>query len=127
MRAWALPLLLLAWSARADIEPGSWEIAASTQVMGGAPVQMMQAHCLSAADAADPSRLFGSAGAGCQCTRRSDTGSLFTFEVLCGTQPQMRGSGSVRYGRDALDGELELKSDQFTARSRIAGRRLGGC
>jgi hypothetical protein len=127
MRAWALLLLHFALPARADLEPGSWEISASTHLKGGEPVQMTQTHCLSAAQAADPSRLFGSAGAGCQFTKRSDTGSLFTFEVLCGSQPRMRGSGSVRYGRDSLNGELELTSEQFTARSRIAGRRLGGC
>ena len=128
MRRWLALAIVVASPARADLEPGNWEISSQTEVTGsGQPVQLTQKRCLTAEDARDPSRVFGSAGAGCQFTRRADTGSLFTFEVSCGGQPELRGSGSVRYARESLEGELELASGQFRTRSRLFGRRLGGC
>lgn len=129
MRFLFLVLVIIMPLARADIEPGNWEIAATTTVQGiKEPTSIMQTRCLTAEEARDPSRLFGpSAGARCQFTNRNDTGSVFSFEISCSGQPPFRGSGSVRYARDSLEGELELKTDDFVTRSRIAGRRLGGC
>ena len=129
MRQWGLILGLLAFPAVADIEPGNWEISASTEVQGiREPTSFVQTRCLSAEEARDPGRLFGSSPAArCQFTNRHDTGAVFTFEVSCSGQPPLSGSGSVRYARDSLDGELELKTEDFAARSRIAGRRIGGC
>jgi hypothetical protein len=129
MRFVLLVLAILTPLARADIEPGNWEIAATTTVQGiREPTSFTQTRCLTAEEARDPSGLFGPAsGARCQFTNRNDTGSLFTFEISCGGQPPFRGSGSVRYARDSLEGELELKTDDFVTRSRIAGRRLGAC
>ena len=126
MRGALIVLLLAALPARADIEPGNWEISASTEVAGmREPTQMTQTRCLTAEDARDPSRLFGAApGAQCQYTRRDDNGSVFAFEVACG---DVRGAGRVRYAATSMDGELELTGGQVTARSRISARRLGGC
>ena len=127
MRPWILLLLVAALPARADIEPGSWEISASGEVQGvKEPVNVVQTRCLSAEDARNPGRIFGS-GPGCEFTNRRDSGGVFTFDVSCSSQPPVQGSGSVRYGRDSMDGELELKSEHFSARSRIAARRIGGC
>lgn len=129
MRRLGLALVLFAAAARADIEPGNWEISASTELRGiKEPVTMTQTRCLSAEEARDPGRLFGSSPAArCQFTQRADSGSVFTFEIVCEGQQRMSGAGSVRYGRNAIDGELEIKSDSFFARSRIAARRLGAC
>lgn len=127
MRRWILLLLAAASPAWADIEPGNWEISATGEVAGGKePVNVVQTRCLTAEDARNPSRIFGSAP-GCEFTNRRDSGGVFTFDVSCSSQPPVRGSGSVRYGRDSMDGVLELKSEQFSARSRIAARRIGGC
>lgn len=132
-RSLVVMIALMPYPAHADIEPGNWELSATTSVQG-LPQQtsFVQMRCLSAEDARDPSRVFGpSPGAPCQFTNRNDTGSVFTFEVSCGGQPPMRGSGRVSYGRDVMDAELELKADagpqQLVTRSRISGRRLGGC
>jgi hypothetical protein len=129
MRFALLALAIVMPVAHADIEPGNWEITASTTVQGiKEPTSFMQTRCITAEEARDPSHLFGpSAGARCQFTNRNDTGSVFSFEIACSGQPPFRGSGSVRYARDLLEGELELKTDDFVTRSRIAGRRLGGC
>lgn len=129
MRSFGLILCLLTSHALADIEPGNWEISATTEVQGiREPTSFVQTRCLTAEEARDPSRLFGaSPGARCQLTNRSDTGAVFSFEVLCSGQPPFRGSGRVRYARDSLEGELELRTEDFATRSRIAGRRIGGC
>ena len=124
-----LLVLALPCAAWADIEPGNWELQATTQLQGGAePASFVQTRCLSAADAHDPSRLFGSTPGGpCEFSNRNDTGSVFTFDIACGAGQPIRGSGRVRYARDSLEGELELKTEDFAARSRISGRRIGGC
>jgi uncharacterized protein DUF3617 len=129
MRLWIVLFALTAGPAWADIEPGNWEITATTSLPGiKEPTTFTQTRCLSAEEARDPSRLFGpSAGARCQFTNRHDSGSVFTFAINCGGQPPFQGSGSVRYARESLEGEVELKADDFVTRSRIAGRRLGGC
>jgi hypothetical protein len=129
MRRWVVFLLVIGLPARADIEPGNWELSATTVVQGiREPTSIVQTRCLTAEEARDPSRLFGSSpGAKCQFTNRNDTGSVFTFEISCNAQPPLRGSGSIRYGREVLEGELELKTEHFATRSRIAGRRLGSC
>lgn len=122
-------LSLFASAAWADIDPGNWELTATTELQGiKEPASFTQTRCLTPEDARDPSRLFGSSpGAGCQFLNRHDTGSVFTFEIECASPQPIRGHGSVRYKRDSLEGELELKTDIFAARSRISGRRLGGC
>jgi hypothetical protein len=129
MRNLLLVLAIVMPAARADLEPGNWEIAATTEVQGmTAPTSFKQTRCITAAEARDPGGLFGpSPGAKCEFTNRHDTGSVFSFEISCSGQPPFRGSGSVRYARDSLEGELELRTDDFVTRSRIAGRRLGGC
>lgn len=129
MRRSALMLLVLASNAWSDVEPGNWEISASTQLQGiKEPTSFVQTRCLTAEDARDPSRLFGSSpGLGCEFSNRNDNGSVFTFNVSCGAQPAIRGSGSVRYSRNAMDGELEMKIEELVTHSRITGRRIGGC
>jgi hypothetical protein len=125
-RAWLL--WMVAFPVYADIEPGNWEITSRTQVQGVAdPKGLTQMQCLKAQDAADPGRIFGGGSIGCEFINRNDTGSVITFEVACGTQPPVRGSGSMRYTRDSLEGDLELKLEGFSTRSHIIGRRLGGC
>jgi hypothetical protein len=124
---WLLALFVsTAW---ADIDPGMWELTATTEIQGiKEPASFTQTRCLTPEDARDPSRLFGSSpGASCEFVNRNDSGAVFTFEIVCNSQQPIRGSGSVRYGPGEIEGELELRMDQFSARSRISGRRIGGC
>ena len=125
---WRWFLLAIVFPAYAEVEPGNWEITARTEVQGVAdPKAFTHMHCLTAEDARDPGRLFGNRGTSCEFSNRNDTGSVLTFEVACATQPPVRGSGSVRYARHSLEGDLELKLEGLVTRSRITGRRLGGC
>jgi hypothetical protein len=129
MRLLLLISLFVALPAHADIQPGNWEITATTQVKGiREPTSMVQTRCLTEEEARDPGRIFGAApGARCQFSERNDTGSVYTFRITCEGQVAIRGSGRVRYSGASLDGELELESDTLSAASRISGRRLGAC
>jgi hypothetical protein len=124
-----LVLLFASAPARADIAPGNWEISAATTIEGlGQPSSFTQTRCLTAEDARDPSRLFaGTPGGRCDFTSRNDTGSVFTFQVTCTTQPPVVGEGSVRYDASTLEGEVEIRMDGLKTHSRITGRRLGPC
>ena len=128
---WGVLFFIVISPAWADIDSGNWELSATTEVQGiKEPVSLVQTRCLTAEEAHDPSRLFGSSPAArCQFVNRSDTGSVFTFEIACGAAPQppISGSGKVRYSSDSLEGELELMAEHFVTRSRITGRRIGGC
>ena len=117
----------------ADVEPGNWELKVTASVVGmGALDPVTRTQCLTAADARDPSRVFGpNNNPNCTFADRQDTGSVFTFTVSCGGAVPVTGSGSVRYGRDTLDADMELSGDaggqKFVTRSNVSGRRLGPC
>ena len=124
----ALALLLISFPAWADLEPGTWEITSRTEVEGvPEPKAITHMHCLKAEDTKDPSRIFGTSDAGCEFTEKNDTGSVMTFKVVCRMEPPVRGAGSVRYGPHSLNGDLEIRLENFVTRSQITGRRIGGC
>lgn len=119
--------------ARADVGEGSWELEVSTSMPGMAAggATTRQTQCLSAEDARDPSRLFGSPGAGCQFGNRRDDGSTYRFEIACTAAAPLSGNGEIRYSRDTLEGEIVLRvgagAQSMETRSRIKARRLGPC
>lgn len=129
MKRLLLVLFIASAPARADISPGNWEISATTTIEGiGQPSSYTQTRCLTEEDARDPSRLFaGTPGGRCDFTSRNDTGSVFTFQLTCGTNPPVVGEGSVRYDAATLEGDVELRMDSLKTQSRITGRRLGPC
>ena len=93
---------------------------------------IVQTRCLTPEDARDPARVLGPAGtSGCDFSNRRDDGNVFSFDLRCGGQVPMRGSGSVRYGAQFMDGERERAGDaagqKFATRSRVSGRRVGPC
>ena len=116
-------LLFIATPAYADLEPGQWEITARTD--DGKP--FTQQHCLTRDTAGDPGILFGNRDAGCEFVNKTDTGSIIRFEVVCATQPPVRGTGRVQYFPQSLEGDIDLKLETVVVRSHISGRRLGGC
>src|SRR3989442_7240930 len=66
-----LSILTVGGAARADVEPGSWEVSVTTSVPGtpGEIGPVVRTRCLSADDAPDPSRVLGHRG-GCAVTNR---------------------------------------------------------
>ena len=128
MKRLAMILLLVAAPAHADLEPGRWEITARTEGQGAPDSKAFtQQHCLTRETAGDPGTLFGSGDTGCEFVNKTDTGSIIRFEVVCATQPPVRGTGRVQYFPQSLEGDLELNMEGVVARSHISGRRLGGC
>ena len=121
-------LAALPTTARADVEPGNWELSVTTTVDGmpGQIGPIVQTRCLTPEEARDPARVLG-----CDFSNRRDDGNVFSFDLRCGGQVPMRGSGSVRYGAQFMEGELELAGDasgqKFATRSRVSGRRVGPC
>ena len=112
-----------------DIDPGQWHLEATTQLRGiREPTVAARERCLTPEDVANPLRLFGTS-IGRRCTFRNprDTGSVITFEVVCNSKQPMEGSGELRYRRDTFEGELQAKGENFEARSKVKGRRVGEC
>ena len=133
MRIVLLAAMLLPLAARADIEPGSWEITATTQ-MEGMPQPLgpiSRTECLTADAAADPGKVLSPGSGSCEFSNRRQSGDTYSFDVNCGGAFPMRGTGSVRYGRQSLDGRLDLGAEVQGKRvgmnSRVSGRRLGAC
>ena len=126
-------LLLVSGAARADVEPGNWEISSTTTVQGApAPVSVTQSRCLSEADARDPGRLFGAQpGSPCEFSNRKDDGSLMTFDIRCSGPPAMAGNARVRYAKSDVDAEINLRAEglpqPIVMNSRVTGRRTGAC
>src|SRR3954464_7632385 len=99
-------------AALADVEPGNWELSMTSTIQGMAVGPIVKQQCLTAADAADPARVFGpQGGSGCQFSNRRDTGSEMSFDIMCGGQVPMTGNGKVRYSRDTMEADLQLAAD----------------
>jgi hypothetical protein len=138
MRILALVLLLSATGTAlaVDVEPGNWELSGSTQTPGSdKPVALKPVtRCVTPEDAQDPTRLLGQSARSCEFTNRRDSGSTLSFDVACKGQVPMKGSGSVQYGKDRFEGNLDLTAEgvviagqALVMKSRISGRRLGPC
>ena len=132
----AVPLLALALAAApaaADIGEGNWEMEITMQMPGvpAAAAPMKQTQCLSADEARDPSKLFGSPGVGCQFTDKQDTGSSYRFNIVCSGPTQVSGTGQMNYSHDSLDGQIVLdmaQGDQkVQTRTSIKAHRTGPC
>jgi len=131
VKRFALAFLVCALPARADIGAGNWEMDVSTTMSGAPAGNMKQTQCLTQEDARDPSRLFGTPGAGCEFSNRMDNGSTYQFDISCTGATPMTGRGEMRYARDSLEGELvldlKLEGKATELRSSIKARRLGDC
>jgi Protein of unknown function (DUF3617) len=128
--------LALPPAARADVLPGEWDIATTVAVSGqaGSIGPMHQTECLDASRAGDPSALLGpmsAMGAGCSLSDKRDDGSSLSFRLTCIGPFAADGSGTVSYGPDHADGDLELRSSiagqEFDTRSHVAAHRIGPC
>jgi hypothetical protein len=119
--------LLLA--ALAQVQPGSWELSVTTWMAGAdKPVgPLTSTQCFTEADTRDPSRVLGG-GPGCEFSNQRESGGVLTFDVKCGGPLPLSGTGAIRQGDNAFEGDLDLSTGQgFGMRSKIAGRRLGPC
>jgi len=131
-----LAILLLAafpLAPGADIQAGNWELSVTSQMPGmPQPIgPITQTKCISEADARDPSRLVSPSSGGCEFSNKRDDGATMSFDITCSGQVPMRGSGTVRYGAQTFDADLnlsaEMQGQKIVTSSKVTGRRLGGC
>jgi hypothetical protein len=128
-------ILLLAFSAAAaaDLDPGSWELSVTSQMPGmPQPIgPITHTQCVTAEDARDPSRIVGPSSGSCEFSNQRDSGSQMTFDIACSGQIPMRGSGSVRYGAQSFEADLNLTAEaqgqKIATSSHVTGRRVGEC
>ena len=130
---------VLAVPARAgDLSPGLWEITLESRVAaqpGFAPAPFRVTQCLSAADAADPSRVLGplsSQGAGdCTYLSREYSGDTLSFRMRCGGSLGIESQGRIRFGADTMEGSITATANTggstVEMQNRVSARRLGGC
>ena len=138
-RSRALAFSLLAAVSRcalADVLPGVWDIATTVSVSGqsGSIGPLHQTQCLNATQAGNPAALFGpmsGAGAGCTLSDKRDDGRSLSFLLTCVGPFAADGSGTVSYGPDQVDGDLQLRSSiagqEFDTHSHVEAHRIGPC
>jgi hypothetical protein len=130
-------ILGIAWSgmAASQVQPGNWELTVTSQMQGmDKPIgPLSKTQCFTEADTRDPGRVLGTGGS-CQFSNRRESGDAYTFDVKCGGALPMSGSGRLRQGPDAFEGDLDLAVDSGAGgganlgmRSKVSGRRLGPC
>ena len=125
----------LPFTAAAQVQPGNWELTVTSQMQGmDKPIgPLSKTQCFTEADTRDPGRVLGTGG-GCQFSNRRESGDAYTFDVKCGGALPMSGTGRLRQGPDAFEGDLDLAVDSGAGgganlgmRTKVSGRRLGPC
>ena len=137
----ALGLGLLACAAvgaSGDLAPGLWELSLSAKVPaepGFDPGSFTVTQCLTAGDAANPSKILGplttpSSGQ-CSFANTSYAGGNLRFSMVCNGTLGLKTTGEVSYSATTMHGELTTsstidgKSVEF--KSVISGHRLSDC
>ncbi len=118
--------------AQARVEPGNWEFTLESPLQGNANGPIVRHRCVTAEEANDPAKVLAEAkGSQCQLSNLRDSGTEYKFDVACTARIPFRGSGSVRYQPQSLDGEIDLVGEtqglRLKTRSYVSGRRLGPC
>lgn len=125
----------LPFTVAAQVQPGNWELTVTSQMQGmDKPIgPLSKTQCFTEADTRDPGRVLGTGG-GCQFSNRRESGDAYTFDVKCGGALPMSGTGRLRQGPDAFEGDLDLAVDSGAGgganlgmRTKVSGRRLGPC
>src|SRR5574341_944380 len=110
------------------VDPGNWELSLVTMLTGQSkPAAVTQTHCITEADARDPSRVLGGTTGTCEFSNRNDNGRTFTFDVACTGALPMKGKGIVNYTADTMDADLDLAAEKgdLGMRTFVKARRLG--
>ena len=134
----ALLLLAAGTACAAEPRPGRWELSLETRVAAApdfAPPAGSLSECFSAADARDPARMIGAIAtpeaSACTYRERSYQGNVFRFTLECSGDFALKTRGEVTFSADEFSGELSTSGQvggQTTEfKSRLKGKRLGGC
>lgn len=117
----------------AELEPGEWEFTStSTSRLFPGPQSASFKRCIRKEEAANPDRWMAqpSQQGDCKVTPGKKTADTYTWTMEC-PKANMRGSGSARMSRAAMEGETymtgEVQGQKFELRTKVTGRRLGPC
>ena len=116
-----------------EIEPGEWEFTSvSTSRLFPAPQTASFKRCIKKEDAANPDRWMArqTQQGDCKVTPGAKSADTYTWVMEC-AKPSMRGTGSARMSRAAIEGETrmtgELHGQKFDLLTKVNGKRLGPC
>lgn len=134
MRTWMLVVLaaLAAPALGQSMEPGEWKFTSTlTSTQLPKPQVAEVTRCLSAEEAADPTRFSGKDVAqGCTVVPGVRTASSFNWSVACAEQG-LKGTGTLRFARGTVESEVRMVMDaqgqKIEMLSRTSGRLLGPC
>lgn len=128
-------LTLLAFNTQAaDPRPGLWNLSVTMTADGAAqpfgPYHRSQ--CFTQEDMQNPEKLLADIGApDCSYGNQKNQDNRYSFTLQCGGDLPMNGSGSVTYGTDTFQGEVDIVASleglEIATRSQISGVRAGDC
>ncbi len=129
----AIALLAASLPAAAQqMEPGEWQFdVLATAPMFSKPQAILYTTCIRKEDVADPTRWVGNKReSDCKVTPVKQTADSFSWRISC-PKSNTTGSGSVRYGRGTLEGDMQMAGEKegrkFEMRTKMTGKRLGPC
>jgi hypothetical protein len=132
----ALACALLVFNTAQAIEPkpGLWNLTVTTTPDGGGkPIgPFYRSQCLSQEDIRDPEQLFAESGMDdCTFNGKKQQGSRYDFTLQCGGSLPMSGQGTVNYGAESFEGELNLVTEiqglDLATTTIASGQRVGEC
>jgi hypothetical protein len=119
-------------AAAAEIDPGEWEFSSvSTSALLPGPQNATFRRCIRKEDAANPDRFMADPGQpDCKLIPGARTANTYAWSLEC-PKSKLRGTGSARMGRSAMEGETvmfgEVQGQKFEVRTKVTGKRLGPC
>ena len=126
-----LGLSLPAWSQ--SLEPGEWELTATTTSrLFPKPQTSTFKRCVKKEDADNPQALMGREANrnDCTVTPGAKSGTQVTWEFTC-PKANLRGTGTATIRGDSLESEMqtsmEVQGQRLQMSTRTTGRRLGAC
>jgi Protein of unknown function (DUF3617) len=129
----AATLVLSAPSIAAEIEAGEWEfVSTSTSRLFPNPQTASFKRCIKQEEAKNPDKWMAqpSQQGDCKVTPGTKTADTYTWVMEC-PKANMRGTGSARMSRAAMEGEThmtgEVQGQKFELRTKVTGKRLGPC
>jgi hypothetical protein len=117
----------------AEIEAGEWEFTSTStsRLFPGAQTASFK-RCIKQEEAKNPDKWMAepSQQGDCKVTPGTKTADTYTWVMEC-PKAKMRGTGSARMSRAAMEGEThmtgEVQGQKFELRTKVTGKRLGPC
>ena len=126
-----LAFAALAAHAEPRMQPGLWEFS-NTMTTPKAPKPQTATikRCVTEKEVKNPAAVQGKPDKDCKVSPKGKSGEAYSWEMEC-PKSGMKGSGTVRYGKDTLEGETKMtassKGQPVEITTKMKGRRIGPC